>query len=96
MMRENEASSYDCWADWYDLTMGDRTSYIAFYSSLLTSTSRGVIDVMHHGSGPWTHWTQGCGSIDLRIVLGVYLYCVAALTVALGHVWSAPVVNSGP
>ena len=45
MSLETEASAYDRWAEFYDLTMGDRSLYVNFYSSLLTSATRAVIDV---------------------------------------------------
>ena len=45
MTLSNEAFAYDSWADWYDLAMGDRNPYIIFYSGLLTSTTRLVIEL---------------------------------------------------
>lgn len=38
-------SPYDSWADYYDLTDADRKPFISFYSSLLTPSTRAVLEL---------------------------------------------------
>jgi SAM-dependent methyltransferase len=51
---EDEASAYNQWAECYDLTMGDRNSYISFYSRFIGEATRSLID-MGCGTGVIMH-----------------------------------------